>query len=110
MKFEAGSGFGNIVGFNDDLFWGHGEVYEDGRLFMHYISSRYPNQGNVQQLFSNIIEMGFDLHVVRPIDTMQHICGKFNLCSHNHFIDGYHSDVDVWYKGPCRQHYNEDDL
>lgn len=98
FKVNSGEGLADILGMTGDLFHGWFELYQDGRLYLHYISSLYENQGNVQRLIDTWMGMGFDVYVVRPVDKMKHILEKRGFVSCYQDLEGYHGESEVMYK------------
>jgi hypothetical protein len=78
-EVRAESRLGEILGFRDDLFHGTIEILEDGRLYLYYISSKSPMEGNTTRLLQHWIYMGFDVHVVRPCPEMQRIITRLGF-------------------------------
>jgi hypothetical protein len=96
FKLESGDKLAEIMGFREDLFYGWYEIYTDGRLFIHYICSRYPGEGRTKWLIGQWVQMGFDVHMVRPNETMQHIADKMGMHEYFEEIDGYIGEVSIW--------------
>lgn len=98
-RIETGTSEGDALGFTGELFSGWLEVYEDNRLYLHYIISRCKGEGNVQALIRGWLAGGYDLRVVMPRPVMQHIIRKFGFIPSFEYIpDEYDDRVDVWYK------------
>jgi len=75
---DAGSALANILGFTDELFFGHIEVCQDRKtdreiIYLHYINSRHPRRGNVKKLLRSWIDAGFRVRIIRPEPEMQNI-------------------------------------
>lgn len=101
LRIDDGEKIADILGFTRDKFSGYFEIYKDGRLVLHYINSREPDMGNTQALIQQWFAMGFDVWVVRPNKTMQHICEKFHMSEHLYNVEGYgFDDVEVWHRSP----------
>ncbi len=93
-----------MLGFTADLFSGWLKVYEDNRLYLYYIISRYRGEGNVQGLIRGWLDRGYDLRVVMPRPVMQHILQKFGFVSSSEYLPGEYGDpVEVWYRPFSRQ-------
>ena len=76
--YESTSPESKALGFDDDLFYGH--FTRDGNLFvLHSIYSREPGEGNVQKLLQHLIDENWDIVVVKPNETMVHICEKMGF-------------------------------
>jgi hypothetical protein len=90
---------GDALGFSEDLFSGWLERESGNRLYLHYIISRYQNEGNTQVLIRGWLERGYDVRVVMPRPIMQHILLKFGFVPVlEYFPDQYPDPVDVWYR------------
>jgi hypothetical protein len=99
QRIETGTPEGDILGFTEDLFSGWLEMYNDNRLYLHYIISRYRHKGNVQVLIGGWLDRGFDVRVVMPRPIMQHILQKFGFApSLEYMPDQYKDKVEVWYR------------
>jgi hypothetical protein len=61
-RIETGTPEGDALGFTGDLFSGWLEVYNDNRLYLHYIISRIRGEGNVQALIRGWLDCGYDVH------------------------------------------------
>ncbi len=100
QRVETGTPEGDALGFTGDLFSGWLEMYNDNRLYLHYIISRYRHEGNVQALIRRWLNGGYDVRVVMPRPIMQHILQKFNFVPSSEYIpDQYEDKVEVWH-GP----------
>ena len=101
---ETGTPEGDALGFSADLFSGWLEMYNDNRLYLHYIISRIRGEGNVQALIRGWLDRGFDVRVVMPRPIMQHILQKFGfLPSLENIPDQYEDKVEVWYRSSVLQ-------
>jgi hypothetical protein len=69
----SGSRLGEILGFTEELFYGWLEILENGRLYLYYISSKNPMEGNATRLIKHWIYMGFEVRIVRPCPEMRSI-------------------------------------
>ncbi len=99
QRIETGTPEGDALGFTGDLFSGWLEMYNDNRLYLHYIISRFRHEGNVQDLIRSWLDRGFDVRVVMPRPIMQHIIKKFGFVpSSEHLPDQYEDRVEVWYR------------
>jgi hypothetical protein len=96
LKLESGDKLAELLGFREDLFYGWLEIYTDGRLFLHYISSNVAGQGHVKRLIGQWIQMGFNVHLVRPNDVMRHIAEEYGMKEYFEDIDGYVGAVSIW--------------
>ena len=101
FEVRAESRLGEILGFRYDLFYGTLEILEDGRLYLYYISSKSPMEGNTTRLLQHWIYMGFDVHVVRPCPEMQRIIDRlgfvedFETLPHRYKTE---RNINVWHK------------
>jgi hypothetical protein len=99
QRIETGTADGDALGFSGDLFSGWLERNTGNRLYLHYIISRYRDEGNTQALIRDWLEQGYDVRVVMPRPIMQHILRKFRFVSTvEYFPDQYVDPVEVWYR------------
>jgi hypothetical protein len=97
QRIETGTSEGDALGFTGDLFSGWLELYNDSRLYLHYIISRHRGEGNVRNLIRDWLDCGYDVRVVMPRPIMQHIVKKFGFVpSREYFPDQYEDTVEVW--------------
>ncbi|MDD1684679.1 MAG: hypothetical protein LUQ19_02175 [Methanoregula sp.] len=97
QRIESGTPEGDALGFTGDLFSGWLEVYNDNRLYLHYIISRIRGKGNVQALIQSWLDRGYDVRVVMPRPIMQYIIRKFGFVPSSEYIpDQYGDIVEVW--------------
>jgi len=100
QRIETGTPDSDALGFSDRLFSGWLEMYDDNRLYLHYIISRNRNEGNTQALIQRWLSEGYDVRVVMPRPIMQHILQKFQFISSiERLPDHYDDEIEVW----CRQ-------
>jgi hypothetical protein len=96
-RIETGTPEGDALGFTADLFSGWLELYEDCRLYLHFLISRYRNEGNTQRLLRRWISDGYDVRVVKPSAIMQHILSKFCFEPFHEYLPGHYDDeVEIW--------------
>jgi cyclopropane fatty-acyl-phospholipid synthase-like methyltransferase len=96
-RIETGTPEGDALGFTADLFTGWLELYEDARLYLHYLISRYRNEGNTQRLIRRWLRDGFNVRVVMPSSIMQHILRKFGFIPAYESLPNHYEDkVEVW--------------
>jgi hypothetical protein len=99
QRIETGTHASDTLGFSEQLFSGWLEMYEDNRLYLHYIISRDRNEGHTQALLHRWLSEGYDVRVVMPRPIMQHILKKFQFVpSSERLSDHYDNDVEVWYR------------
>jgi hypothetical protein len=99
QRIETGTPEGDEMGFTGDLFSGWLEMYNENRLYLHYIISRCRDRGNTQALIRGWLDRGYDVRVVMPRPVMQHIVKKFGFIpSLEYFPDQYEDPVEVWYR------------
>lgn len=97
-RIETGTPEGDALGFSSDLFSGWIEVYEESRIYLHYIISRHREAGNTQALIRGWLDRGYDVRVVMPRPIMQHIVKKFGFVPWlEYFPEQYGDPVEVWY-------------
>ena len=97
-RIETGTPEGDALGFTENLFSGWLEMEADNRLVLHYIISRYKNEGNTQMLIRQWLNDGYDVWVVMPRPIMQYILEKFHFIStFTRLPDQYEGAVEVWY-------------
>jgi hypothetical protein len=87
--YPTGTPEGDVIGFTNDLFYGH-FTRKENILIMHYIYSIEPRQGNVQRLLKNLIAHGWDVWIVYPCEEMRHICEKLGFSGAEEVIDDYY--------------------
>ena len=85
--YQSGSTEANALGFHEDLFYGH-VTRKGNTIILHYIYSLLPSNGNVQKFLQHLIDERWDIIIVNPNDTMQHICEKFGFAKIEEDIDG----------------------
>ena len=98
-RIETGTIEGDNLGFTEDMFSGWLELYKDTRLYLHYIISRFKNEGNTKNLIRRWIGEGYDVRIVKPSSVMQHILGEFGyVASYEDLSQHYDGDgaVEVW--------------
>ena len=99
QRIETGTPASEVLGFSERLFSGWLEVYEDHRLYLHFIISRERNEGHTQALIRRWVSEGYDVRVVMPRPIMQHILKKFQFVpSRERIADHYEDAVEVWYR------------
>ena len=99
QRIETGTHASDTLGFSELLFSGWLEMYDDNRLYLHYIISRDRNEGHTQALLHRWLSEGYDVRVVMPRPIMQHILKKFQFVPSNERLsDHYEDDVEVWYR------------
>ena len=103
QRIETGTPEGDALRFYEDLFSGWLELKTGSRLYLHYIISRYRDEGNTQALIRHWLDLGYDVRVVMPRPVMQHILLKFGfLPLHEYLPDQYGETVEVWYRPVSR--------
>jgi len=107
QRIETGTHASDTLGFSEQLFSGWLEMYEDNRLYLHYIISRDRNEGHTQTLLHRWLSEGYDVRVVMPRPIMQHILKKFQfVASSERLSDHYEDDVEVWYRPGVKHPYH----
>ena len=91
-RIESGTPEGDALGFVESLYSGWIEIRDNHLLYLHFIISRYKNEGNTQALIRRWIMQGYDVRVVMPRPIMQHILQKL------HFVRAEES-LPEWYEG-----------
>ena len=97
--YQSDSRESKAVGFDDDLFYGHWT--RDGNTFiLHSIFSRTPGEGHVQAFLQHLIDENWDIIIVKPNETMLHICEKLGFVEDEVMVEGYYSGakVECWRK------------
>lgn len=98
-RIETGTPEGDALGFSGNLFSGWLEMVDDQWLYLHYVISRRKNEGNIQALFRNWINLGYDLRIVMPRPIMRHIGEKFGFSPVYEYLPShYENPVEVWYR------------
>jgi hypothetical protein len=96
-RIETGTSDGDNLGFTGELFSGWLEVYSDTRLYLHYIISRFKNEGNTKNLIRRWISEGYDVRIVKPSTIMQHILSEFGYVeSFEDLSPHYDGETEVW--------------
>jgi hypothetical protein len=96
-RIETGTPDGEAIGFSDALFSGWLELYDDCRLYLYYLISRYKNEGNTQALIRQWLQEGYDIRIVKPSPVMQHIIRKFGFEPAEEYLPAHYEDkVEVW--------------
>lgn len=96
-RVETGTLTGHALGFTEELFSGWLELYEDSRVYLHFIISRHKNEHHTQHLLESWIDNGYDVRVVLPRPIMKHILRKYGFESSSEFLpDHYDGEVEVW--------------
>jgi len=74
---------------------------EENRIYLHFIVSRFRNEGNTQALIRCWLAHGFDVRVVMPRPIMQHILRKMQFVPMLESLpDHYEGEIDIWH-GPA---------
>jgi hypothetical protein len=96
-RIETGTPDGEAIGFSDALFSGWLEIYDDCRLYLYYLISRFNNEGNTQALIRRWLREGYDIRIVKPSPVMQHIISKFGFEPAEEYLPAHYEDkVEVW--------------
>jgi hypothetical protein len=96
-RIDSGTPEGEAIGFSDTLFSGWLEIYDDCRLYLYYIISRFKDKGNTQDLIRRWLRDGYDIRIVMPCPIMQHIIGKFGFEQAMEYLPAHYEDeVEVW--------------
>ena len=98
-RIDTGTPEGDALDFTGSLFSGWLEIYEDHRLYLHYIISRRKNEGNTQRILTRWMRDGYDVRIVKPRAIMQHIIEKFGFAPAYEYLPAHYDDeVEVWRK------------
>ena len=98
-RIDTGTPEGDALDFTESLFSGWLEIFEDHRLYLHYIISRRKNEGNTQRILSRWMRDGYDVRIVKPRAIMQHIIEKFGFVPEYEYLPAHYDDeVEVWRK------------
>jgi len=96
-RIETGTPDGEAIGFSEAFFSGWLEICDDCQLYLHYLISRFKNEGNTQALIQKWLSEGYDIRIVMPSPVMQHIIRKFGFePAHEHLPAHYDDEVEVW--------------
>ena len=99
QRIETGTPEGDVMGFTESLFSGWVELFEDQRLYLHFIISRQKTRGNTQHLLARWIRDGYDVRIVKPRAIMQHIAKKFGFAPTQEYLPAHYDDeAEVWCK------------
>lgn len=103
MKLKMGKGVFSFdhplakkLGYTEDKFEGWLGL-KDGYIYISFIVSKKPNQGNLSKLFDRILELGYGIKVPTPFARMKRICVKHGFkktIEHSAKM----GDVEVWVK------------
>ena len=96
--YQVGTPEADLIGFTKDKFWGNFSK-EGNRIFFQYVGSYHRNQGNVQQMYKDLMNEGWELYIVRPGEIMQHICNKLNLTEETY--EDVQGRFTEYYNEPC---------
>ena len=91
-RIDTGTPDGDAIGFSDALFSGWLEIYDDCRLYLHCLISRFKNEGNTQSLIRQWLRDGYDIRIVMPSPIMQHIIHKFGFEPAKEYIPAHYED------------------
>ncbi|MGB8309643.1 MAG: hypothetical protein WCE65_07365 [Methanoregula sp.] len=96
-RIDTGTPEGEAIGFSGSLFSGWLELYDDCRIYLYYIISRFKDQGNTQILIRRWLREGYDIRIVMPCPIMRHIIGKFGFEQATEYLPAHYDDeVEVW--------------
>jgi len=105
-RIETGTPEGEAMGFSGEIFSGWLEMAEENRIYLHFIISRFRNEGNTQALICKWLAEGFDVRVVMPRPVMQHILRKLQFVpSREPLPEHYDGEVDIWCRPPITDIY-----
>jgi len=91
----AGSPEARALGFTADLF--HGYLWRKGNvLYISFIVSRYPGQGNFRNLMDRLEEGGCHVKVPCPSAWMEHILKVRGYKQHFEWAEEVGEDVEMW--------------
>jgi hypothetical protein len=92
--YESTTQESKAIGFDDTLFYGH-FTREGNTFILHSIFSREPGEGNVQKFLQHLIDENWNIIIVKPNETMQHICEKLGFVEDEVMVEGYYSGAKV---------------
>ena len=96
-KIDPDSEFGKKIGFTSDKF--EGWLWKIGNyIYISFIVSKQPNQGNLSKLFDNILKLGYGIKVPTPIGKMKLILKKKGFKKTYEWDDLTKQYVEVWVK------------
>ena len=84
-------------GFTSDKFDGWLWL-KDGYVYISFIISLKPNQGNLAGLFSQISSLGYGIKVPTPFAKMKAILTTHAFHKTKEYSNEMHDDVEVWVK------------
>jgi hypothetical protein len=98
-RIETGTPEGDVLEFTEALFSGWLELFDDHRLYLHFIISRQKIKGNIQRLLARWIQDGYDVRIVKPRAIMKHIIEKLGFELAYECLPAHYDDkVEVWRK------------
>jgi hypothetical protein len=84
--------------FEDEFIKGWG-ILRENILFIQYLKSKNPGNGNVQDFIKNKINDGFTLKICMPVnEAIDHICLKFGFKKVKDYHPYYDAVCDMWVK------------
>jgi len=96
------SKFGKKIGFTSDKFDGY--LWKLGDyIYISFIISKQPNQGNLSKLFNNILNTGHGVKVPTPIGKMEIIVRRKGFIQTYEWDDVFQANVEVWIRDSLKE-------
>lgn len=92
---EAGSDYGNTLGFTSDKFEGYLWQREEQSIYISLIMSLRPNEGNFSTLVRGLNSKGLRVKVPVPFPRMKIILEHLGF-EQTYEQDEIHGDIEVW--------------
>jgi len=100
-RIESGTPEGDALGFVESLYSGWIEIRDNHLLYLHFIISRYKNEGNTQALIRRWIMQGYDVRVVMPRPIMQHILQKLHFVRAEESLPEWYDEIVECWRQPA---------
>ena len=94
---ELNTPFAKKIGFTKEKFDGY--LWKQGKyIYISFIVSRYPRQGNLSKLFDNILKEGYGIKVPTPLGVMALIVRKKGFRQTTEYSNINECPAEVWVK------------
>lgn len=99
---QPGDDLAEELGFTYTLFAGNLDVHlQDYEIYLYYIRSLHPHEGNVRRLLEQWIHDGWDVRVVMPNIIMQELLTKLGFIQGSELLPRMYPNEgrkEVWYR------------